>query len=635
MISVSMKHMLAERQGFALPTILIASVVMLIVLMSAITAVSSISGGINSQYYNQLAREAAESGLATAETCLRVNNYSPTWTDANPLKPKTNCVGTVQGSFPDYVFETPNVKTSFTVKRPTEGAASSLHVVSEGKVELKRTSDPSQVWRTYTVTVSKNSRYNDSPQIAGGAGWKDTGGHNGYMLAPSGTLYGWGDNTYQQLGSASLGVTISSPIKIVMPSGVTRAKKVFNSGQGASILCILATHDTLGDQFFCRGSEMFGTDAWTRLALPGGLTATKNADVNGYGSNGLCVVASDQQAYCAGMNDTGQLGNGSTTGLAVPVSVPTKFRLDLATPGPVSGSAASLTVKQVFTKDRFTCVVASDDQAYCAGDNNYGQLGQGNTTTTVSFGKATPGRALIPGNPAVDFVRLPYHSAARTIFYRTFNSGIYMSGDDSQGTANDGSINGSVYSTPTQITSGSYTEVLSIGQEGGYAHSVCVIAAGAPAGNGGLYCMGYNGMGQIDLGSCTTRSYWQSVLNLGTPTSQTASPTQNEEANYQMNTTMVITTAGDVYAAGDNSFGKLGTGAALTSCNPNFGRVLLPAGVKATALAAGDEYTAFILGDNGKVYSMGRNNNGQLGNGTTTNSNVPVEVKIPRQETVF
>ena len=109
-----------------------------------------------------------------------------------------------------------------------------------------------------------------------------------------------------------------------------------------------------------------------------------------------------------------------------------------------------------------------------------------------------------------------------------------------------------------------------------------------------------------------------------------------------MNSMMVLTVSGKVFAAGDNTYGKLGTNHPLQACNPDPREVLMPfvngvsgARVKAVAIANNDEYTAYILGDNGRLYAMGRNHIGQLGNGTTIDSSVPIEVKIPRQETVF
>lgn len=647
----SMKPMLSGRngEGFALPTVILVSVIMLIVLVSAVTAVGSITTSLAGQYYNQLAREAAESGLANASACLRATNYSPTWTDAQPLKPNTGCLGENAPTVSPWLVSTGNVRTSFTVGLPEVGALGSLRVVSVGKVELVRGST-SQVWRTYTYTAAENSRYSDSPQIAGGAGWKDWG-HNGYMLASTGVLYGWGDNTSSQLGDSSLGSIVSTPVKIVLPAGVSLVKKVFNSGQGASILCILATHSSLGDQVYCRGQGGMGGTTWQRFGLAAGLTAL-DMSLHGYGGDGACVKASDLQAYCAGDNASGGFGNGTLSGSFVPLTSPTRFRLDLANPGPVSGSAASLTVRKVFTQDRFTCVIASDNQAYCAGDNGFGQLGQGTTTTNVWIGKSIPGRALIPGNTLIAEVVFGYHFDAphEGIFYQGVNGEIFMSGHNGQGTAADGEVGDSAgngwncpgvpgagvncYFTPRSISSLGYGKIISIGERGEARHAICLIGTSPFGGDSGLWCIGANDYGEIGYSPCggNTGGYYGPANLQGEYANYAA---MNPESIYQMNSMAIITTLGNVYAAGDNTYGKLGRGGALTSCNSTFEKVQLPAGVKAVALANGDEYTMFVLGDNGRVYAMGRNNNGQLGDGTTIDRSTPVEVKLPRQELVY
>ena len=632
-------------EGFALPTVILVSVIMLIVLVTSVTAVGSITTSLAGQYYNQLAREAAESGLANASACLRATNYSPTWTDALPLKPNTGCAGENAPTVSPWLVSTGNVRSSFTVGLPTIGALGSVRVAAVGKVELIRGSN-SQVWRTYTYTTAQNSRYTDSPQIAGGAGWKDWG-HNGYMLASTGVLYGWGDNSMSQLGDSSLGIAVSTPIKVALPTGVSLVKKVFNSGQGASILCILATHSSLGDQIYCRGQGGLGGTTWQRFGLSAGLTAL-DMSLHGYGGDGACVKASDLQVYCAGINDSGNLGNGITDQAFVPMSSPTKFRLDLANPGPVSGSASSLTVQKVFSQDRHTCVIASDNQAYCAGDNVFGQLGQGNGNTDVWVGKSIPGRALIPGNPAVADIILTYHSAREGVFYQTVSGEVFMSGHNGEGTANDGEVDDSdndgwtcsglpfaatnCYFTPRSISDLEYGKMLSIGERGEDQHAVCLLGVNPSGSDSGLWCLGANDYGELGATCGNAVAEYYGAANLQ---GEYVNYKMNLESTYQMNSVAVITTLGNVYAAGDNTYGKLGRGSALTSCNRTFGKVQLPAGVKATALANGDEYTMFVLGDNGRVYAMGRNNNGQLGDGTTTDRSTPVEVKLPRQELVY
>lgn len=640
-----MKQLVSSRysRGFALPTILIASVIMLTVLVSAVTAVSSISAALSNQYYNTLAREAAESGFANAMVCLETSNYTPTWTSPNTLKPDTDCTGINPNGASHWVVSSGNVRTTFTVAEPQVGVASSVRIVSTGIVELVRSSNPNLTWRTFTTTLTKNTRYSDTPQIAGGAGWKDAG-HNGYMLASNGTLYGWGDNASLQLGSASLGGTVSTPIKLTLPAGVTYVRKVYNSGQGAAFLCILATHQTLGDQAYCRGNGLEMTSGvWERFGLTTGLNALDMA-LNGFGADAACVKASDLQVYCAGINDAGGLGRADGSTAFVPISSPVKFRLDLANPGPASGSASSLTVQRVFTQDRTTCVIASDNQAYCAGINNYGQLGQANATVNIAgIGKSTPGRALVPGAPTINDVLLTHHGAEEGIFFVGADTVVYMSGHNGQGTANDGSFTqgggpncGPVncYSTPRAITSSGYTKVISIGEEGGSMHSICALSPYASGADTGVWCLGRNTFGQLGAGDCVARAGYYGSAAL--PLSEKVNPAaMNDESRYQMNGAAVITMLGNVYSAGDNRYGKLGTNGPLQACNGTFAKVLLPNGVTAKALANADEYTMFVLGDNGKVYAMGRNNNGQLGDGTTIDRKVPVEVKIPRQETVY
>ena len=79
--------------GFALPTVLIASVVMLTILTVSVSSVAAVRTALKSQYYEQLAQVAGEAGVAYAKACLAKNGNVPQWTNAAPLKPNTDCSG--------------------------------------------------------------------------------------------------------------------------------------------------------------------------------------------------------------------------------------------------------------------------------------------------------------------------------------------------------------------------------------------------------------------------------------------------------------------------------------------------------------------------------------------------------------
>ena len=628
-----------DTSGFALPAVLVASVVMLIVLLSSVSAASSTRVALDEQYYNKLAQEAAEAGQARAEACLQASNYAATWTNSSKLRPDTTCTGSTISGGNKYVTQYGNIRTSFEVSAPVTGTSSSAKVNVTGIVELVRQSNGTSVAQTFAQSMVRTSSYNDMPQIASGAGWK-TAGHNGYMLATNGTLYGWGDNGSNQLGDSSLGTVVSNPIKVALPTGVTKVKKVFNSGQGASILCILGSDD----QAYCRGLGGLGGATWTRFGID---PARKVIDmvVNGFGADNACIVNDLREAWCAGVNDFGQLGRalpGNQT--TVPITSPTKFRLDLANPAPPAGTTLPLQVMKIEMKDWLTCVIASDLRPYCAGVNSEGQLGRNTITYDTAGGRATPGRALMPGDVGVSDIKLPYHGSFDGVFYLGYNKAVYHSGHNGAGTSNTGNTSGNItdyWELPRQITSAgqAYGAMISVGVEGDNKHTMCIVRDD-PA-DGLVWCIGDNTYGQVgNGGTCGGIKGGWVTFNL--PAGEKGSAVLNPEAGYQMNSVMVLTTSGKVYAAGDNTYGKLGTGSAYAGCNSTPKLVLMPfrpgsttERVKAVALANGDEYTAFILGDDGRVYAMGRNNQGQLGDGTTTNRNSPVEAKIPRQAVMY
>lgn len=81
-----------------------------------------------------------------------------------------------------------------------------------------------------------------------------------------------------------------------------------------------------------------------------------------------------------------------------------------------------------------------------------------------------------------------------------------------------------------------------------------------------------------------------------------------------------------VLAMGRNDYGQLGTGDAEVASEPTCAaEVLLPNATRAVAVAAGRHHSLFLMED-GSVYAAGRNQDGQLGDGSNEDSAVPVRI---------
>ena len=83
---------------------------------------------------------------------------------------------------------------------------------------------------------------------------------------------------------------------------------------------------------------------------------------------------------------------------------------------------------------------------------------------------------------------------------------------------------------------------------------------------------------------------------------------------------------GKAYTWGRNNYGQLGNSTNTDSSTPV--AVTMPTGVKFTQISTGS-YHSLALGDNGRAYAWGEGANGQIGNGSTADRNRPVAVTLP------
>ncbi len=155
---------------------------------------------------------------------------------------------------------------------------------------------------------------------------------------------------------------------------------------------------------------------------------------------------------------------------------------------------------------------------------------------------------------------------------------------------------------------------------GGSSHSLLLTI------DGSVFAWGENGWGQ--LGDDTTINQTAGVwVRLPAGARITAIAAGDSHS-------LALTADGRVYAWGDNGWGELGTPAGQTCsgmviCIPSPVLVRFPAGMRATAIAAGGAHSLALMAD-GSVYAWGANSVGQTGNGTVSTSvSTPTRVQLP------
>jgi len=155
---------------------------------------------------------------------------------------------------------------------------------------------------------------------------------------------------------------------------------------------------------------------------------------------------------------------------------------------------------------------------------------------------------------------------------------------------------------------------------------VTSIAAGsshymALTSDGQVFCWGANYYGQLGNSSNTDSALPVAVSSTGGLSGKTVTAIAAGNSH-----SLALTSDGQVFSWGRNSYGQLGNNSTTNSSVPvavaSTGAL---AGKAVTLVAAGNSHSMALTSD-GQVYCWGYNYYGQLGNNSTTNSSVPVAV---------
>jgi alpha-tubulin suppressor-like RCC1 family protein len=346
-----------------------------------------------------------------------------------------------------------------------------------------------------------------------------------------------------------------------------------------------------------------------------------------------CGVWSDGAAYCWGLNDFGQLGDGGATGRDVPgrVALPagTRVRQVRAALGPLScaltdagaawcwgqngggatPSPAALPAGVTFTDlapgELNLCGLTSTGEAWCRGSNAFGQMGDGTRTNSPDAFTRVQAPA------GTRFRRLAVSSRAACGV--TEDGRVLCWGSNFNGELGTGGAAGTDALVPVPAATQAGTRFTAIGA--GEYH-FC-----AAAEDGSAWCWGENSDGQAGNGAAGGE--------VRTPARvQAPAGTAFVEVSGGASHSCGSTAAGDVYCWGFNDDGEVGDG--TTAARPVPARALMPAGVRADVATAGT-YHACALTLVGEAFCWGWNPDGALGNGTTSfdPTTEPQRVRFP------
>ena len=461
------------------------------------------------------------------------------------------------------------VKVSITadVTAIAAGAEHSLAIKSDGTVWAWGYNGSGRLGQDNAIYGYRNT----PTQVQGGLSGVTAiaaGSNHSMALKSDGTLWGWGDNSSGKLGD---GIITSRYLPAQVQGGTTDAIAVAAGGTYTMAVGSDGSVWIWGSNYNSQLGTGLSSSAATPIQVMNGFSAL--AKLSSSASHNV-ALKSDNTVWTWGDNGNGQLGDGTNN--------------PKGSPALVSGLTGEMTA--VSAGYNHTLALKSDGTVWAWGNNNYGQLGNNSTTSSLTPIQVTG----LTGVSAVS-------AGSQFSLALKSDGSVWAWGANTVGQLGDGST--TRRNTPVQV-SGLNSGVIAI--SAGNGHSLALKTGGA------VVAWGSNGNGKLGDGTSVDSNVPVQVSGMTTGvTAVLAAPYHS----------MVIKSDATVWAWGSNWYGQLGNNTTNDSSVP----LQVPGLTGVTAIGAGEQHSV-ALKSNGSVWAWGGNGSSQLGDGTTTQRKTPVQV---------
>ena len=455
---------------------------------------------------------------------------------------------------------------------------------------------------TTTITppdsTSRGIRFN---QVSGGRDYT-----YGFSLAvgSDGNAYAWGYNYYGQLGDGTRDdkhapVRVRTPDRSTYPDLPADFTYLQVSAGAQHSLALGSDGNAYAWGYNYSGQLGDGTtteqhapvrvktpDRKTYPDLPADFTYLQVSA----GLHYSLAVGSDGNAYAWGLNDHGQLGDGTSSSYRnAPVRVRTPDR------NTYPDLPKDFTYLQVSAGTYHSLALGSDGNVYAWGYNSEGQLGDGTTSDrNAPVRVKTPDRKTYPDLPA-DFTYLQVSAGGSHSLAVGSDGNVYAWGYNYYGQLGDGTTGGNRY-TPVRVKTPDRNTYPDLPADFTYlqvsAGSIHSLALGS---DGNAWAWGNNSNGRLGNNSYSESSVPVRVRNPASPT-DTSKGLQAAQVSGGGAHSLAVGSDGNAYAWGWNGFGQLGDGSRNSKSAPvpvSFNLQLVITGVRfdqtpASGLTRGD-----------------------------------------------